>query len=154
MLALPLQGAAGWPAATNERVGVCLAWELADGPFWQVVGLCARSAAAGWLHRFLLLRSDWVSLANCPAVGAGSRCVWGGVRVCWGVGGWGCQSGSVCSQIPCSVHLSSMLPCSRCCCRFKVERYMQLVFGLSSLLLFVPVLYNRTEQGGNKSREG
>ena len=45
------------------------------------------------------------------------------------------------------------VPCSRCC-RFKVERYMQLVFGLSSLLLFVPVLYNRTEQGGNKSREG
>ncbi|GAB4815724.1 hypothetical protein N2152v2_002770 [Parachlorella kessleri] len=38
--------------------------------------------------------------------------------------------------------------------KFKVERYMQVVFGLSSLLLFVPVLYHRTDLGGNKTREG
>ena len=29
-------------------------------------------------------------------------------------------------------------------CRFKVERYMQVVFGLSALMLFVPVLYHQT----------
>ena len=29
-------------------------------------------------------------------------------------------------------------------CRFKVEKYMQIVFGLSACLLFVPVLYHQT----------
>jgi hypothetical protein len=29
-------------------------------------------------------------------------------------------------------------------CRFKVERYMQVVFGLSACCLFVPVLYHQT----------
>ena len=28
--------------------------------------------------------------------------------------------------------------------RFKVERYMQVVFGLSAVMLFVPVLYHQT----------
>lgn len=29
-------------------------------------------------------------------------------------------------------------------CRFKVERYMQLVFGLAAALLFVPVMYHQS----------
>ncbi len=44
-------------------------------------------------------------------------------------------------------HLSA--PCSlnkiaEPCCRWKVEKYMQVVFGLSACMLFVPVLYHQT----------
>ena len=38
----------------------------------------------------------------------------------------------------------AMLPPLRTPHSFKVERYMQIVFGISAACLFVPVLYHQT----------
>lgn len=53
----------------------------------------------------------------------------------------------VCTPSPSSHTLPSGAPpptLSLTLCRWKVEKYMQVVFGLSACMLFVPVLYHQT----------
>lgn len=45
-------------------------------------------------------------------------------------------------------------PCPSLRYRFKVERYMQLVFGFSSLMLFVPVLFHKSGLGQEEAAAG